>query len=275
MQHLKVNMCHRTPTVLCPFWLLCPSNPGALFRETNRGKHNNHHRLYETANLRRILHLWVQEKRVVFFIEAVISHHFFSAVSKVFSHIVKETLLQRLAERDENDAIFLVQERGVFWKKSPCVFDGSNSSGSVCKLRSDWLVPFHIQCPETKHPPCAYRDRYEGQCPLLVLQPSAVLKRSQQCCDESTDKVVGDIAAFFLSIKRRPSIRFQGRWRNWRTPDDIFVSVELDTSPYNSMLFILVTLPLARNVVVKWQKASGTLHMKRSFCTSTFDFGTA
>ena len=147
--------------------------------------------------------------------------------------------------------------------------------GSVCKLRSDWLVPFHIQCPETKHPPCAYRDRYEGQCLLLVLQPSAVLKQSQQCCDESTDKVVGNIAAFFLSIKRRPSIRFQGRWRNWRTPDDIFVSVELDASPHNSMLFILVTLPLARNVVVKWQKASGTLHMNRSFCTSTIDFGTA
>jgi len=53
----------------------------------------------------------------VFFIKAVISHHFFSAVSKVFSHIVKETLLQRLAERDENEAIFLVQERGVFLKE--------------------------------------------------------------------------------------------------------------------------------------------------------------
>lgn len=275
MQHLKVNMCRRTPTVLCPFWLLCPSNQGALFRETNRGKHNNHHRLYETANLWRILHLWVQEKRVVFFIKAVISHHFFRPFPKSFPILSKKHFYSGSRRETRMKRFFWFRSVVFFWKKSPCVFDGSNSSGSVCKLRSDWLVPFHIQCPETKHPPCAYRDRYEGQCPLLVLQPSAVLKRSQQCCDESTDKVVGDIAAFFLSIKRRPSIRFQGRWRNWWTPDDIFVSVELDTSPYNSMLFILVTLPLARNVVVKWQKASGTLHMKRSFCTSTFDFGTA
>ncbi|ACO68919.1 predicted protein [Micromonas commoda] len=103
MQHLKVNICHRTPTVLCPSdYSVHPIQALCFVRPIEE-------------NITIIIDYMKRQTFGGYYI--LISHHFFSAVSKVFSHIVKETLLQRLAERDEKDAIFLVQERGVFLKE--------------------------------------------------------------------------------------------------------------------------------------------------------------
>lgn len=110
-----------------------------------------------------------------------------------FSHIVKETLLQRLAERDEKDAIFLVQE--VF--------------ASFVAIDS-FLFTFSVLKQNTR---------------------LALTATDMKCCDESTDKVVGDIAAFFLSIKRRPSIRFQGSSERCRKVAEGFRHIAYEQEP--------------------------------------------
>lgn len=106
-------------------------------------------------------------------ISSTLGFYFLSAPCEVFSHIVKEPLLQRLAEGDQNEAVLLVQE--VF--------------ASFVAVDS-FLFTFDIS----------------NQSSRLALNVKDMESRN-----ESTDKVVEDLASFFLSIKRRPSIRYQGR----------------------------------------------------------------
>lgn len=47
---------------------------------------------------------------------STLGFYFLSAPCEVFSHIVKEPLLQRLAEGDQNEAVLLVQERRAYLK---------------------------------------------------------------------------------------------------------------------------------------------------------------
>lgn len=55
-------------------------------------------------------------------ISSTLGFYFLSAPCEVFSHIVKEPLLQRLAEGDQNEAVLLVQERRAYLKHIfPCI----------------------------------------------------------------------------------------------------------------------------------------------------------
>mmetsp|Transcript_10648 Transcript_10648/g.48921 ORF Transcript_10648/g.48921 Transcript_10648/m.48921 type:complete len:363 (+) Transcript_10648:71-1159(+) len=110
-----------------------------------------------------------------------------------FSHIVKEPLLQRLAEGDQNEAVLLVQE--VF--------------ASFVAVDS-FLFTFDIS----------------NQSSRLALNVKDMESRN-----ESTDKVVEDLASFFLSIKRRPSIRYQGSSQRCREVAEGFWHIAYEQEP--------------------------------------------